>query len=299
MEMPRRRFLGLAGTAAAGLAAGPALAAAPAARAAPLKKACKLSMIQDRAPLVRKLEIAREVGFDGVEVESPNQIETDYLLKARDQARIELPGVIDSEHWKKPLTSARAEVRAEGVEALLQALRDCKAYGGSTVLLVAGRVDKSTHYDEAWRRSQAEIKKVLPVAESLGVKIAIENVWNEFLLSPLEAVRYLDELGSDAVGWYLDIGNVWNHGYPDQWIRILGDRILRLDVKGYSRKKRDDEGLWRGFEVEIDEGDIDWAAVRTALAEIGYQGWATAEVEGGTAERLRDVAERMDRVLNG
>ena len=118
-------------------------------------------------------------------------------------------------------------------------------------------------------------------------------------LSPLEAARYLDELGSDAVGWYLDVGNVWNHGYPDQWIRILGKRLLRLDVKGYSRKKRDDEGLWRGFEVELDEGDIDWPAVRAALADIGYDGWATAEVQGGDRAACGEILGQMKKYLLG
>jgi hexulose-6-phosphate isomerase len=126
----------------------------------------------------------------------------------------------------------------------------------------------------------------------------IENVWNNFLLSPLEAARYVDEFDADSVGWYFDVGNVVRFGWPDQWIRILGQRIGKLDIKEYSREKQKNEGLWKGFQVEIGEGDCDWPAVRKALLEIEYHGWATAEVRGGDRTRLQEIAERMDRVLD-
>jgi hexulose-6-phosphate isomerase len=135
------------------------------------------------------------------------------------------------------------------------------------------------------------------MAEELGVKIAVENVWNNFLLSPLEMARYLDEFESPWIGAYFDVGNIVNYGWPEQWIRILGERVLKLDIKEFSRKKRDEEGLWAGFEVEIGEGDCDWPAVMEALVEIGYEGWGSAEVTGGGAERLREISDRMDRVL--
>ena len=167
------------------------------------------------------------------------------------------------------------------------------------MLLVPAVVNKQVSYDEAWERSTAEVRTVLPRAEELDVKIAIENVWNGFLLSPLEAARYVDQFEGDRVGWYFDVGNVVNYGFPEQWVRILGSRILKLDVKEYSRKRRDEEGLWKGFGVEIGEGDCDWPAVRAALREVGYSGWATAEVGGGGEERLADIKARMDAVLDG
>ena len=188
-------------------------------------------------------------------------------------------------------------MRAEGRAGLETALRDCASYGGTTALLVPAVVNGEVGYDEAWERSSAEIRKVLPLAEELGVQIALENVWNGFLLSPLEAARYVDQFESEAIGWYFDVGNVVNFGWPEQWIRILGPRILKLDIKEFSRKKRNDEGLWKGFGVKIGDGDCDWPAVRAALAEIGYTGWATAEVGGGDEERLRDIKARMDEVL--
>jgi hexulose-6-phosphate isomerase len=138
---------------------------------------------------------------------------------------------------------------------------------------------------------------VLPLAGELGIRIAFENVWNSFLLSPLEAARYVDELDSPLVGWYFDVGNVVNYGWPEQWVRILNKRIFKLDIKEFSRAKRDSEGLWKGFGVKLLEGDCDWPAVMAALDEIGYRGWATAEVAGGDEPRLRDIADRMDRIF--
>ena len=148
----------------------------------------------------------------------------------------------------------------------------------------------------AWLSAE-EIRRLLPRAAELGIKIAFENVWNSFLLSPLEAARYVDEFESEFVGWYFDVGNIVRSGWPEHWVRALGKRILKLDIKEYSRAKRDNEGLWKGFGVELLEGDCDWPAVMAALDEIGYSGWATAEIGGGGEERLRDIASRMDRIM--
>jgi hexulose-6-phosphate isomerase len=158
-------------------------------------------------------------------------------------------------------------------------------------------VNENIPYDDAYRRSQTEIKKVIPMAEKQNIQILIENVWNKFLLSPLEEAQYLDELDSKWIGAYFDVGNVVNFGYPEQWIRILGHRVKKLDIKEYSREKRDEEGPFAGFRVPIGEGSVDWAAVRRALNDINYSGWATAEVSGGNRERLQDIASRMNQVL--
>ncbi|MGW8181191.1 MAG: sugar phosphate isomerase/epimerase family protein, partial [bacterium] len=200
-------------------------------------------------------------------------------------------------HWNKPLSDPDPVVRQEGLDGLETALRDAKTYGADTALLVPAVVNKQTSYDEAYVRSQTEIRKVLPLAEELGVKIGVENVWNHFLLSPIEMARYLDEFESPWIGAYFDVGNIVNYGWPEQWIRILGDRILKLDIKEFSRQKRDEEGPRAGFEVEIGEGDCDWPAVMAALIDVGFEGWGSAEVTGGGAERLKEISERMDRVL--
>lgn len=254
-------------------------------------------MIAGEMPLVEKFKLAKQVGFEGVDMDSPNQHKLEDVLRARDESGLVIHGVVDSVHWGKTLSHPDARVRAEGVEALKTAIRDVKAYGGTTVLLVPAVVNKEVSYADAYQRSQAEIRKALPLAQELEIKIALENVWNQFLLSPLETARYIDELDSPQVGAYFDVGNVVNYGWPEQWIRTLGPRIMKLDIKEFSRKKRDSEGLWKGFDVEIGEGDCDWAAVMQALDDIGYQGWATAEVSGGDRDRLKAIADRMDRVF--
>lgn len=262
-----------------------------------LKKAIHLGMISGNQSIADKFKLAKETGFDGLEVNSPSALNIDEILKARDATGLEIASVMNSAHWSSPLSDPNPEVRARGVEGLKTALRDAKKLGCSSVLLVPAVVNKDVSYADAYTRSQAEIRKVVPLAEELGVTIAIENVWNQFLLSPLEAARYVDEFKSLRVGWHFDVGNLVNYGWPEQWIRILGKRIAKVHVKEFSRSKRDKEGLWKGFEVELLAGDCDWLAVMKALDDIGYQGWLIAEISGGDAQRLKTIAELMDRIL--
>ncbi len=290
----RRHFLAQASAAALAAACAPAVSL-PRRPAERIRKAVKLGMVGEGETLRDKFALLKDLGFDGVELSSPGDLEG--VLEARDATGIVIHGVVDSAHWRSPLSHPDGQVRATGRAALETALTDAHAWGASTVLLVPGIVNAEVGYDAAWERSTEEIRRCLPLARELSVKIALENVWNHFLLSPLEAARYVDQFDDDHVGWYFDVGNVVNHGWPDQWIRILSHRILKLDVKEYSRSKRDAEGPWAGFAVEIGEGDCDWPAVREALSEVGFGGWATAEVGGGDRARLADIARRMDRVL--
>ena len=165
-----------------------------------------------------------------------------------------------------------------------------------------GGVTEEVTYAAAYQRTQEELRKVVPLAEELGVKLAFENVWNHFLLSPMEAARFVDEFHSPAAGWHFDVGNAIYLGWPEQWIRILGRRIQKLHIKEFSRKKMNEGGLRQGFAVEYLEGDNDWPAVMKAVDEVGYQGWATAEPAWhpagvDPATRLRQIAEKMDRIL--
>ena len=254
-------------------------------------------MVEEDISLVEKFRLLKRLGFDGVEPNSPNDYATSEMIEARDASGLPIHGVVDSVHWRQTLGDPDPAVRAEGLAGLRIALQDAHDYGASTVLLVPAVVNAEISYDDAYTRSQAEIRKVLPMAEDLGVKIAFENVWNQFLLSPLEMARYIDEFESDVVGAYFDVGNVVTFGWPEQWIRILGPRILKLDIKEYSREKRNAEGPSAGFRVPLGEGDCNWPAVLAALDDIGYSGWATAEIPGGDTARLREIAARMDRIL--
>jgi L-ribulose-5-phosphate 3-epimerase len=295
----RREFLATAATASlagAALMQLQANAAEPSRPKRPWKKAVMWYMVGGKGTVMEKFKILKEAGFDGVELDAPNGPKPAEVKEAMDATGIIVEGVVDSVHWNITLSDPDPKKRAAGVEALKMALRMCKEYGGTSCLLVPAVVNKQVSYDDAYRRSQEEVAKAIPVAAETGVKIAIENVWNQFLLSPLEAARYVDEFNSPHIGWHFDIGNVINYGWPEQWIRILGKRILKLHIKEFSRKKRDSEGLWKGFDVELTEGDNDWPAIVKALDEIGYTGWGSAEVAGGDLNRLKFVSERMDKI---
>ena len=262
------------------------------------KKSLKYGMIKEDISLVDKFKLVKELGFDGVELNSPNDLDENEILDARDKSGIIIPGVVNSVHWKSPMSDPNPEVRNKCTKSMIDALHKCKLYGGTTVLLVPAVVNVNVSYEEAWDRSTEEIKKILPEAHKTGIKIAIENVWNNFLLSPREAVQYIDQFDSDHIGWYMDIGNIVRYGWPDQWIRILGSRVLKVDVKEYSREKANNEGVWKGFQVKIGDGDCGWTLVNKALAEVGYSGWGSAEVPGGDRERLKEISKNMDRVYS-
>lgn len=254
-----------------------------------IKKAVKLNMVQGSMSLLEKFKLLADLGYDGVEPGSPNDLDTDELLSASEATGIEIHGVVDSEHWRSPFSAADPKVRAKGAAALREAIADAKAYGASSVLVVPAVVRKDVNYKDAYERSQAEIAAILPEAAAAGIKLIFENVWNQFLLSPMEFARYIDEFDSPWVGAYFDVGNIVKFGWPEHWIRILGRRVVKLDIKGWSRRQ--------GFKAEIGDDDCGWDSVRAALRDIGYEGWATAEVRGGDRERLADVKARMDRVL--
>ncbi len=262
------------------------------------KKSLKFGMIKEDLSVLDKFKLVQDLGFDGIELDSPNELEEKQILEARDKTGLVIPGVVNSKHWKFPMSDPDPETRAVCTESMKDALHKCKLYGGTTVLLVPAVVNDKVSYVDAWNRSTEEIKKVLPVAKETGIKIAIENVWNNFLLSPMEAARYIDQFESDMIGWYMDIGNVVRYGWPDQWIRTLGKRIIKVDIKDYSRKKQQEEGIWKGFQVKLGDGDANWEAVNEALKEVGYSGWGSAEVSGGDRERLKEISQRMDKIYS-
>ncbi len=243
-----------------------------------------------------KFQAVKAAGFEGIEPMS--HLPQSEVQDAFAATGLKPASVCCATHWQKPLSDPDPAVRQAGLDGLLQALRDAKAYGASSVLLVPAVVNKKVSYTDAYARSQIEIRKAIPVARDLGVKIAIENVWNQFLLSPIEAARYVDEFESPSVGWHLDIGNVVTYGFPEQWVRILGKRITKLHIKEYSRAKRDKEGPSAGFKVAYMTGDDDWPAVMAALDEVGYTGWGIAEQPGGdTPEGLKTLAAGMDQIF--
>lgn len=294
--MNRRTFLHSTAIAAAATAVAPAIAAESAPKKRAIKKAIMYSTLSVKGSVMEKFAAAKQAGFEGVE--AMGGMSNDEVLEAAKTHGLSIPSVCCHTHWAKPLSDPNPEVRKVGLEGLMLSLRDAKRYGAKSVLLVPAVVNKQVSYADAYKRSQDEIRKAIPVAEELGVVIAIENVWNHFLLSPLEAARYVDEFQSKWVGWHFDIGNVITYGWPEHWIRTLGKRIHQLHIKEYSRKKRDKQGPGAGFGVEFLEGDNDWPAIMKALDQIGYEGWGIAEQGGGdTPEGLKNLSERMDRIF--
>ncbi len=263
-----------------------------------IKRSLKYGMISEGSTVLEKFQLVADLGFEGVELNSPNNLDSDEVLEAMETTGLKVPGVVDSVHWGATLGDPDAEVRQRGLDGLLTALRDCKTYGGDTVLLVPGVVNAKMPYHLVYERSQTEIRKALPLAEELGVRIAFENVWNNFLLSPVEAARYVDEFESDRVGWYLDVGNLIRYGWAEHWVQALERRILKLDIKGYSRKLQMEKGPWKGFNVKVGADDCNWPAVMSALDELGYRGWASAEVGGGDRKRLTEVLVNMTHALD-
>jgi L-ribulose-5-phosphate 3-epimerase len=301
--MNRKEFVKLTGSVAAGAMLAPGAltgAVSDTTEKVTLKKSLKFGMVKEDLSVMEKFKLLKELGFDGVELDSPNKLDKSEILAARDATGLHIPGTVNSLHWKYPLSDPDPAVRAQCVESMKSALKDTKEYGGNTMLLVPGVVNEKVSYADAYHRSQDEIRKIIPIAEETGVKIAIENVWNNFLISPMEAARYIDEFESDMIGWYFDVGNVVRYGWPEQWITILKHRIIKLDIKEYSRKKQRDEGIWAGFDVKLGEGDCNWPVVIKALESIAYKGgWGSAEVPGGDRNRLKEISERMDKIFAG
>ena len=232
----RRTFL-----AAAGGVAGAALiqrSAIAAEAAAPKWKRAFMLGGLTKGPVLPTFQLLKEAGFEGVELISPNQLDLDEVLAAREKTGLVIHGVSGGRHWQDPLSDPDPKVVERGMEAIRQEFLDCKAYGGTTVLVVPAVVNKKVSYRQAYERSQANIRKLIPLAEESGVKIAVEEVWNKFLLSPVEFARYIDEFESPTVGAYFDVGNVVEFGYPEEWIRELGHRILKIHIKEYAKPKR-------------------------------------------------------------
>lgn len=266
--------------------------APPAEKVMRLRQALKYSMIAGEGSVADKFALAKSLGFEGVEVDSPSGLDKKEVLAAAKKTGIVIHGVIDSVHWIKRFSDPSVSVREEAGQALKGAIDDAHFYGATSVLVVPGAVrdEKTENFEQAWSRSHAEIARLVPYAKEKGVKIAIEVVWNDFITTPEQLVKYIDEFGDPTVGAYFDCSNMIKYGRPSaEWIELLGPRLLKFDFKGFSKAKG-----W----VPIGDGDEDWPSIRKALSKIGYDGWATAEVDSGDKDHLLDVKKRMDRVLS-
>jgi L-ribulose-5-phosphate 3-epimerase len=261
------------------------------------KKAILIPMLPQNLSYQDRFKLAASLGFEGIEMQTINDPkQAEEVREASTQTGVKVHSVMNMDHWKFPLSSDNPEDVRRSVQGMETSLRNAKQWGADTVLLVPAVVNAKTSYQDAYTRSQKVIReRILPLAQELQVMIGVEEVWNKFLLSPLEFARYVDEFQSPWVRMYFDVGNVVLFGYPQDWIRTLGKRIVKIHLKDFSLDRANGKFYWKN----LGEGDIDWPEVRKALDEISYNGYVTPEIASGDATYLKDVSGRVDRFLAG
>ena len=255
------------------------------------------STIGVKGSVLQKFRAMKEAGFDGIE--PMGAMDREEVLAAFKETGLKAASVCDHIHWVKPLSAPDEATRKLGLDGLLHSLRDAHAYGAGSVLLVPGIARDGVSYQQCWDRSIVEIKKAIPLAQELSVKIAIENVGNNFITTPEQAKDYLDAISSEWVAWHFDIGNVGaKYGPAERWIQVLGNRVVRIHVKDFSANPPASGA--RADRPKLLDGGTNWPAVMKALDAAGYQGWAISEQpsnQSADIESARDLAQRMEKIF--
>ena len=289
MRTTRRDFLKTVSAVAAG-----SLVASPVRARPAIKKGLVFDMVSDKLSYADRFKMVRDSGFEVVQaLTEPDERKAQEMKQAADAANVRIDSVMNVDHWQYPLSSSDPAVIDKSLNGMRTSLRNAKLWGADVVLLVPAVVNSQTSYRDAWTRSQTQIRKLIPLAQERSVVIGIEEVWNKFLLSPVEMAQYVDEFRSPWIKAWFDVGNVVLYGYPQDWIRTLGKRIVKVHLKDFKRKQG-------GYDwVNLGDGDVEWPAVRQAFSDIGYGGSVIAELEPGDAAYLSDVSRRIDRLLIG
>ena len=261
------------------------------------KKSFMWGMLRAQGSIADRCKMLKAAGFAGIEPNS--HMDRKEVIDAVKANGLTVSSVCSTSPGGRSMTSPDAAVRQQSIEGLIVALEDAHAYGTDAVLVVPGAVSDSISYDDCWKLTVEGVKKILPTAEKLKVNICIENVWNNFLLSPMEAAYYVDQFNSPYVRFYFDCGNICNYGWPEQWIKILGNRIGRIHIKEYHRQKAEKEGRREGFNVKLTEGDINWAKVMAEIRKSYQSDWLVSEqATTSTPEDLKDLSNRFDKILS-
>ncbi|MCX5645212.1 MAG: sugar phosphate isomerase/epimerase [Phycisphaerae bacterium] len=257
---------------------------------AKLLKACQYNMLPKDLKDAEKFALAKKCGFEGVELNGPiaDLAAAKEMGALARQAGVPIHGVVNG--WGGPLSDPKPENVAKGMASMETSLRCAKAVGADAVLLVPAVVNEEVGYGEAWERSQKNIRKLLPLAKELQVTIAVENVWNKFLLSPLEFAKYVDQFDDPWLKAYVDVGNMIQFGFAQDWVRTVGKRIVKIHLKDFKRKDN-------RFTANLLEGDVNWPQVRKALEEISYKGYMTTELDPGDEAYLTDLSRRIDKII--
>lgn len=264
--------------------------------------------LEAKKPIAEAMQQAKNFGFDAIELSIASegvlthnitQAQCEDIVSDAQKIGIEISSLASGESWSCSPSANDPKTRAKIIDFTCKALQVTKWLGSDAYLFVPGAVDvfflpeaEVIAYDACYERATEAVKQILPAAEEAGVAIGIENVWNKFLLSPLEMRDFIDSFGSKMAVAYFDVGNVLLTGYPDQWIRILGERIKRVHVKDF----KSSVGTVEGF-VDLLEGDVDFEAVKQALGEIGYDSYVTAEILPFAPGRCEKTAEAMKKIF--
>src|SRR3984885_121910 len=266
----------------------------------PIAMAVEYNMLPTKISILEQFQLAKDCGFERIECPTTrDQGNAEKMKAASEKSNLPIHSVMNMDHWQYPFSSADPAVVEKSLDGARLSIRNAHLWGASTVLLVPAVVNPQTTYKEAYERSQVAIRKLIPLAEELNVTLALEEVWNKFLLSPLEFARYIDEYNSPHIRAYFDVGNVVLYGYPQDWIRTLGKRIVKLHIKDFSFQRDKAGGNSVARWVSPGDGDIDWTAVYEALRDIGYQGTATLELDPGDAPYLKEMRRRFGLILSG
>jgi hexulose-6-phosphate isomerase len=271
--------------------------AAPLPPQAGIHKGFCIGVLPKQMSVLERFQLAKKVGIEGIEpntIKSPEEVA--QYKEASQSTGVKIHSIMNSDHWNSPLSDSDPEVVKKSVECVHTSLKNAKELGADAILLVPAVVTAEVRYIDAYKRSQKVVKEqLLPMAKDLKVIIAMENVGNRFLLSPLEFVRYIDEFNSPWVKGYFDVGNIVSSGFPQDWIRTIGNRLVKVHIKrfepGTDHPKFDPK--------DRRTQGIDWPDVRKALQEVKYNGWVTAEVRSGDEAYLTELSLRMDRILKG
>ena len=289
--MNRRTFL--SGAAATSAFAGLATQASAATRL-PIEKGLVIGMLGRQGSYKFRFQMAREAGFECVEAYTTEDPKTvDELAKAAQDTGLRIHSVMNQAHWRYPLSAGDPETVKISMEGMRTSLRNARAWGAQTVLLVPAVVNEETTYEQAMERSKRQVSELLPLAEELKVIIAVENVWNKFLLSPIEFADYVDSFKSPYLQAYYDVGNIQLYGYPEHWVRSLGKRIVRVHFKDFRFRNREAQF------VNLLDGDLNWPAIYDSLVAIGYKGPISLEIAGGDLTYLTDVSNRFEAIIKG
>jgi len=258
-----------------------------------MKKGICIGSLPGKLSLEERFQLAKDAGFDGIEINTVNTDEESKKLKSiADSVGLEIPSIMNSAHWQFPLSSPDPEVREKSVDGMMKSLASASIAGADTVLLVPGVVNQDVCYEDAYTTSQKEVRELAKTAEERKVFIAIENVWNKFLLSPIEFARYVDEIDSEYVAAYFDVGNILLYGFPQHWIRTLGSRIKKIHVKGFKVGPK-------SFTYLLDS-DINWVEVMKAVRDVGYDNYVTAEMPPYSSmpeQMVYDTSAHLDKIF--